>query len=201
MAAPTQETITGALIAGGAGSRLGGADKGLLSLRGVWLVRRALDALRGQTDRQLIVANRNQDRYATLGVPVLSDAWPGGAGPLAGIHTALCAAVEGEVLCAPADAPGVPPDLFARLHEARARAGTATACAHDGSSRQPLFCLVSTAAAGSAERALAEGRGSVQAWLDALGCASADFSGWPAWAWSVNTPEEWARVQELGPPS
>jgi molybdopterin-guanine dinucleotide biosynthesis protein A len=52
------EKITGVVLAGGMGRRMGGADKGLQDLRGQPLVACAIDRLAPQVDHLLISANR-----------------------------------------------------------------------------------------------------------------------------------------------
>src|SRR5581483_1360528 len=81
--------VTGVVLAGGRGTRMGGADKGLVELHGRPLAAHALDRLRPQVDALLISANRNHDRYAALGAPVIADASSTFDGPLAGMLAAL----------------------------------------------------------------------------------------------------------------
>ncbi|BFO55862.1 MULTISPECIES: molybdenum cofactor guanylyltransferase MobA [Comamonadaceae] len=123
--------IAGLVLAGGQGSRMGGLDKGLQAFRGRPLAAVALERLRPQAaPGQLAVsANRHQDRYATLGVPVLGDALPGHPGPLAGILAGLQWCGTPWLLAVPCDTPCFPPDLGARLAEAAMAAGTDIAMA------------------------------------------------------------------------
>jgi molybdopterin-guanine dinucleotide biosynthesis protein A len=95
------DRVVGLILAGGAGRRLGGIDKGLMLLEGRPLVHWVAEALRPQVSRLLISANRHPEQYQQLGWPVLADAWPSSddpsrtpdqdryQGPLAGIATAL----------------------------------------------------------------------------------------------------------------
>ena len=142
----------GIVLAGGAGRRVGGQDKGLLTLHGKPVIERVLSALRGQCDELLILANRNQDDYARH-ARVIGDEIPGHAGPLAGVAAALALIVEGEperfadcswLLTMPADCPDPPDDLLARLRAALLAAPDA-ACAYakDSHRVQPLFALYS----------------------------------------------------------
>jgi molybdenum cofactor guanylyltransferase len=141
--------ILGVILAGGEGRRVGGEDKGLLPLHGKPAVEHVLSVLRPQCDEMLIVANRNQDRYARY-ARVTGDEVPNHAGPLAGIAAAF-ALVEGDnerfedfawLLTVPVDCPGLPPDLFARLHAAlQAAPDTLCAFARDAHRLQPLFAL------------------------------------------------------------
>lgn len=145
--------ILGVILAGGEGRRVGGQDKGLLPLNGKPVVEHVLSILRPQCDELLIVANRNRDRYARYAT-VTGDEVPNHAGPLAGIAAAL-AMVEREskqfedcgwLLTVPVDCPGLPPDLFARLHAAlQAAPDTSCAFARDAHRLQPLFALYALA--------------------------------------------------------
>lgn len=122
MCGDIEDTLV-AVLAGGAGARVGGADKGLLSLCGKPLIEHALDRLRPQGTRMLIVANRNVASY-TRHAPVVCDEGGGHAGPLAGlaaIFSFIAAnrhALPGWLLTAPVDCPDAPRDLAVRLRAA-----------------------------------------------------------------------------------
>ena len=71
----TAPAITGLILAGGRGSRMGGIDKGLQNFRGMPLALQTLMRLQLQSlplQEILINANRNLAAYESLGVPV----WP-----------------------------------------------------------------------------------------------------------------------------
>jgi len=85
-----QDDITALVLAGGRGSRMGGVDKGLTPLQGKPLVAHIIERLEPQVAHVLINANRNAERYADFGKPVLADADPAAyAGPLAGMLAGL----------------------------------------------------------------------------------------------------------------
>jgi molybdopterin-guanine dinucleotide biosynthesis protein A len=117
--------ITGLVLAGGRGSRMGGIDKGLQLLDGQSLARHVLDRLVPQGSATLISANRHVDEYRRFGVPVVLDATDdlvpavadeaGLAGPLAGILAGMRHATTPYLLIAPCDVPFVPLDLGAML--------------------------------------------------------------------------------------
>src|SRR5579871_7042257 len=113
-----QETTT-AVLAGGAGSRLDGRDKGLQLLAGRPLIEHVLDALGDSVGTILISANRNAERYAAYG-RVLADAQSDGEfrGPLAGIAAAFSACASPWLLTLPVDCPRPPRDLLQRLARA-----------------------------------------------------------------------------------
>ena len=124
-------TITGVILAGGQGRRMGGADKGLQELGGRPMAAHVLERLAPQVGAVLISANRNLERYAELGCPVLPDTLDGYAGPLAGLQAALAQATTPLLVTAPCDSPFLPADLVARLHDGLVaqQAELAVACA------------------------------------------------------------------------
>jgi len=109
------------ILAGGAGRRMGGADKAFLRVRGTYLIDRVLARLR--PGPVAISANGDPARFAGYGFPVLPD-WPyAGKGPLAGVAAGLNWAAENEaesLLTIPVDTPFVPADLAAQLGPAPA---------------------------------------------------------------------------------
>lgn len=108
--------ITGVILAGGRGTRMGGVEKGLLDWQGRPLMARLIEDLAPQVDRLLINANRAHERYAAFGLPLIADdPRHAGLGPLAGVHAALTVVETGRVVCVPCDLPGLPEDLVSRF--------------------------------------------------------------------------------------
>jgi molybdopterin-guanine dinucleotide biosynthesis protein A len=171
--------LAGAILAGGAGRRVNGADKGLLDWRGKPLIEHVVARIAPQVDSLVISANRNRDNYAQFGYPVLADRVAGYPGPLAGIAAALAVAPHEWLLCVPVDLPLLPLDLAARLLQAAIAHGTTVAVAHDGQRRQSLCALLKGTLAASASASLARGDGAVWAWQDACGVVEVDFSDQP----------------------
>ncbi|WP_087722598.1 molybdenum cofactor guanylyltransferase MobA [Pandoraea sp. PE-S2T-3] len=110
-----RDAITGLILAGGRGQRMGGRDKGLQLFDGQPLAAHVLARLQPQVGTLLISANRNHAAYAALGADVVSDETQDFAGPLAGMLAGLRAAKTEYVLTAPCDSPLLPDDLAARL--------------------------------------------------------------------------------------
>ncbi len=171
--------MAGAILAGGAGRRVHGADKGLLDWRGKPLVEHVIARIAPQVDGLVISANRNRDSYAQFGYPVLADRVAGYPGPLAGIAAALAVASHEWLLCVPVDLPLLPLDLAARLLRATLAHGSNAAVAHDGERRQVLCAVFARTLAASAGAALGRGDGTVWAWQDACGAVEVDFSDQP----------------------
>ena len=143
------EAITGVILAGGRGSRMGGVDKGLQNFNGVPMALHTLLRLSPQVGEIMINANRNLAAYESFGAPVWPDSTGLGeyAGPLAGFMTALERCETPYLLTVPCDTPLFPTDLVARMAKAFAHDGAdfavAAAREEDGQLRpQPVFCLM-----------------------------------------------------------
>ena len=139
--------ITGVILAGGRGSRMGGVDKGLQNFNGMPMALHALMRLAPQVGEVMINANRNLGAYEAFGVPVWPDVLPDYAGPLAGFLTGLERCETPWLVTVPCDTPLFPHDLVARLAKAAreqdAEIAMATAREQDGQSHtQPVFCLL-----------------------------------------------------------
>lgn len=145
------QEITGIVLAGGRGSRMGGVDKGLQNFNGTPLALHALLRLQtqqgGLLSEQMINANRNLGAYEAFGVPVWPDTLTDYAGPLAGFMTGLERCESPYLLTAPCDTPLFPLDLAERLAQAfddeHTEIAMAAALEEDGQLRpQPVFCLM-----------------------------------------------------------
>jgi len=185
-----QFSVTGLILAGGRGRRMGGEDKGLLPLGQRPALEYLIEALATQTDALLISANRNIDQYRRYGYPVVRDAQADFAGPLAGLLAALRHCRTDYLLCVPCDAPLLAPDYAARMRAALQASAAAACVAHDGEREQPVHLLLASSLATGLERFLASGQRKVLDWLHTLHPAQADFSDHPEQFWNMNTPEQ-----------
>ena len=163
------EQITGLVLAGGRGSRMGGVDKGLQPFRGTPLALHTLTRLQQQVGQTLINANRNAATYASFGAPVWPDALADYPGPLAGFLTGFAQCTTPCLVTVPCDTPLFPADLVQRLAQAMAReqADIAMAAAReeDGLLRaQPVFCLLKTALQASLIAFTQAGGRKIDAW-------------------------------------
>jgi molybdopterin-guanine dinucleotide biosynthesis protein A len=184
-----REDITGLVLAGGQGSRMGGLDKGLQAYRGRTLVAHALRRLAPQVGPLLVSANRHVDRYAVLGVPVWPDApSPAEAGPLAGLLAGLDHCATPYLAAVPCDAPNLPCDLVLRLSAAieSTQADLAIATTQGGERPHPVFCLVPVRLRDDLERHLHQGGRKVLTWMRSHRCAEAAFDDARAFA-NLNT--------------
>jgi molybdopterin-guanine dinucleotide biosynthesis protein A len=165
------QDITGVILAGGRGSRMGGADKGLQNFHGVPLALHTQLRLSPQVGELLINANRNLAAYESFGVPVWPDAASLGdfTGPLAGFLTGLERSETPLMMTVPCDTPLFPHDLVERLLSAlqaeKADIAMAAAREEDGQLRpQPVFCLLRTELLESLVRFTASGGRKIDAW-------------------------------------
>jgi molybdenum cofactor guanylyltransferase len=138
--------ITGLILAGGRGSRMGGVDKGLQNYLGVPLAQHALQRLAPQVGKLMINANRNLSAYQSMGVPVWPDEVPNYAGPLAGMLAGLAHCETPYLATVPCDTPNFPLDLVGQLARGLAQMDgeMATAYTREGTRlfAQPVFCLM-----------------------------------------------------------
>ncbi len=188
-----KEQITGLILAGGRGTRMGGADKGLQPFRGEPMAQAVIRRLQPQVGALLINANRHPDDYAKLGAPVCADVIEGYAGPLAGMHAGLCACGTDFLLTVPCDSPLLPADLVDRLASALAQRGADAAVATAGPAgnarRHPVFLLMKRSLLPQLTAYLDGGGRKVGEWLASLSCAEARFDDEQAFA-NINTPAE-----------
>ena len=175
--------ITGLILAGGRGSRMGGIDKGLQNFHGLPLALQTLMRLQVQSlplQEVLINANRNLAAYESLGVPVWPDSIDGFAGPLAGFQTGLERCETPLMLTVPCDTPLFPLDLVERLATAMteqdADLAMAAAPEADGTVRtQPVFCLLKTELLESLVKFTQGGGRKIDAWTAQHRCAIVPF--------------------------
>jgi len=197
--------ITGLLLAGGRGMRMGGVDKGLQVLHGKPLAQHVISRLAPQTGALLISANRNAVRYAELGAPfgasVIADTLPDFPGPLAGLLAGLRTARTPFVLSAPCDTPALPTDLAARLADAldAAQADLATVTttnARGEVSLHPVFALLRTSLADDLAAWLGAGERKVRAWYARHKTVEVTFADERAF-YNVNSLQELADLERI----
>jgi molybdopterin-guanine dinucleotide biosynthesis protein A len=185
--------ITGLILCGGQGSRMGGLDKGWQLLHGDPLVRHAMRRLAPQVGPMAISANRNLAAYAELGVPVWPDTQQGFAGPLAGLQAGLAHCSTPWLLCAPCDSPFMPADLVVRLASALESGNADIAVAVTGSGEQrrahPVFCLMKSSVRPHLDAYLAAGKRRFDAWYATLVVAETEFPDEANFR-NINTPQD-----------
>ena len=180
--------VTGIVLAGGQGRRMGGVDKGLQLLHGKPMIAAVLARLAPQVDEILINANQNLEIYSGFGYRLVPDAIGDFAGPLAGLHAGLGAARTELVLTVPCDSPFLPLDLLVRL--LRNLEGKDLAVARTGDQPHPVFALVRTAVRKNLESFLAGGGRKIDAWYATLEVVEVRFDDEAAAFRNINTREE-----------
>ena len=207
----TNDHIAGVLLAGGQSRRMGGGDKGLLELAGRSMLQHVIDRFGPQVSRLAINANGDPGRFADLGLPVVPDNIEGQPGPLAGVLAGMrWAAVNVPsarwIATGSTDAPFLPADLVARLHDAlRAETHPHTiAIARSDGHLHPVIGLWPVALADDLERAIRDdGIRKVLAWTDRHGTLAVDFDFAQIGGrridpfFNANTPEELDEARRL----
>ena len=182
------EGVTGIVLAGGQGRRMGGVDKGLQPLRGRPMVAWAIERLAPQVDEILLNANQNAEAYAKFGYRVVPDSVGGFAGPLAGLHAGLKAAAHPLVVTVPCDSPFLAMDLVSRL---KGKLGNnQLAVAKTGDQPHPVFALVRRSVLPHLEAFLAGGGRKIDAWYATLAVIEVSFDDEPNAFRNINTLEE-----------
>ncbi len=196
-------SISGLVLAGGRGTRMGSVDKGLQAFGGSTMVAHVLERLRPQVAQVAINANQNLDTYGAFGVPVWPDDTPGFAGPLAGLEAGLRRCATPYLLTAPCDSPFLPFDLAERLLAGllQADADLALAVTEENGLRQPhpVFCLVKADKADVLSSYLAAGGRRMDGWYPQIKVAEVPFEDADAFR-NINTRDELQSLDPARPP-
>lgn len=195
----THPNITTVILAGGAGRRMGGADKGLVAVDQLSMIGHVINRLKAQTDKLMINCNRSQQEYATFGYPLIEDTISGGAGPLAGVLSALEHSDSEYVLSVPCDTPLLPTDLLERMIRSIEQQEVDACTVNDGERLHPVILLVHRRVLPSLRDYLGGGKRKVHDWFYSVTHCEADFSDQPTAFFNVNTPQQLQALQkELG---
>lgn len=195
------QDITGLVLAGGRGSRMGGVDKGLQNFRGMPLALHAVMRLGPQVGALMVNANRNLAAYESMGVPVWPDATTDFPGPLAGFLAGLERCETPYLVTVPCDSPQFPTDLVVRLAAAlvaeRADLAIAVTREADGALQtHPVFCLMKASLMESLVQFMAGGQRRIDRWTGQHACAQVlfDREGDQAGFSNANTLDELRRL-------
>ncbi len=182
------DAVSGIVLAGGLGRRMGGADKGLKPFRGKPLAQWAIERLAPQVEELLVNANQNIREYEAFGYPVVRDEIGGFSGPLAGLHAGMKAARHDLVVTVPCDSPFLPPDLVSRLKLNLKDCDLAVARTDD--QPHPVFSLVRKRVLSGLEAFLAAGGRKIDAWYASLAFVEVAFDDEAEAFRNINTLEE-----------
>ena len=171
----SSQDITGIILAGGRGTRMGGVDKGLQNFNGMPLALQALMRLSPQVADVMVNANRNLSAYESFGAAVWPDASSDFAGPLSGFLVGLGRCETPYLVTVPCDSPRFPLDLASRLAQALQQSSADIAMVSapeitNGGKRvlrpQPVFCLMATHLTSSLLQYLASGQRKIDRWTE-----------------------------------
>jgi len=190
--------VTGLILAGGQGRRMGGVDKGLQLLRGRPMVEWVLERLKPQVTEVVINANQHQVEYARYGCRVVSDQIGGFAGPLAGLHAGLKVNVHPFLVTVPCDSPFLPHDLVSRLHAALVANHADLAVAKTGDQPHPVFALVRESLSTHLAGFLEGGGRKIDAWYAALKVIEVPFDDEAEAFSNINTRDELTEFEKRG---
>ncbi len=191
------QRITGVILAGGQGSRMDGADKGLLEISGTTFLAAIVKILEPQVSSLVISANRNLSAYKEYGYPVITDSMDGYPGPLGGILSAMDHCDTELLLTVPCDAPLLAADYSTRMYRSMINAKTDACVAHDGTRMQPVYSLLHCKHVELLRNYLKTGNHSVQRWIESLTPALVDFSDRPEQFYNLNTPADQKTLEEF----
>jgi molybdopterin-guanine dinucleotide biosynthesis protein A len=180
--------VTGIVLAGGQGRRMGGVDKGLQRLHGKTMVEHVLARLAPQVSEILINANQNREAYARFGHRVIADEFGGFSGPLAGLHAGMKAATHPLVVTVPCDSPFLPDDLVSRLKKHLSDRDLAVA--KTGDQPHPVFALARKNLLNNLDAFLAGGGRKIDAWYASLEAVEVPFDDEADAFRNINTLEE-----------
>ena len=184
----SQTNVTGLILCGGKGTRIGNRDKGLVSYKDKPLVQHMIDKLNPQVDHLIVNINQNAEKYAEFDVALTSDTDDNFQGPLAGIQSAGTKITTEFCFVVPCDMPHLPLDTVARLLKALDN-NPAIAVSNKGRV-QPLVLLLRTSVIATIKARLAGDNRSVLGWLESIGYATENFDDSVSAFQNLNTPEQ-----------
>ncbi|MBR7798990.1 molybdenum cofactor guanylyltransferase MobA [Undibacterium fentianense] len=191
------DQITGLILAGGQGMRMGKVNKGLQPFNGKPMILHVIDRLETQVGSLIINVNHDRDLYAQFGFTLLADTLPNYLGPLAGLHAGFTQCKTAFIATAPCDTPFLPRNLVEELRLTLQNSNAQIAVALslekgitcDEWHQQPLFCLARTSLRESLEKFLQGGGRKVKDWLATIEVVNVKFTECEAFR-NINTLEE-----------
>jgi len=188
-------SISGIVLAGGQGRRMGSVDKGLQQLKNRPLIELVIERFAPQVAELMINANRNIDQYARYGYRVINDEIKDFAGPLAGFHAGLPQAKHAYVATVPCDSPFLPTDLVTRLLKQLQTQNAQIAVAKTGTQTHPVFSLFKKELGPHLNHFLESGGRKIDSWYSTLNIVEVDFDDQTTAFENINTLQELASYQ------
>ncbi|MFZ2289130.1 MAG: molybdenum cofactor guanylyltransferase MobA [Halopseudomonas yangmingensis] len=186
--------LSGLLLAGGQGSRLGGRDKGLMQWRGEVVSARLASLLRPRVGQLLISCNRNQASYAQWADQLVGDPLPDYPGPMAGMLAGLRACRGSHLLVLPCDLPALDGALLDALLECAATQPEQPCLVRAGEQWQPLLCVLPRHCLDSLEAYWADGGRSPLRWILRQSHGIVELPEADIRLHNANHPEDWAQT-------
>ncbi len=183
-------TLGVVVLAGGLARRMGGVDKGLVTIAARPMVAWVLDAVKPLDCAIAINANRNLDTYRSYGTAVIADTVTDFPGPLAGLLVASGHFDSDWVMMCPCDSPFVETGLLQTLWDSAQRGEEPIVVAHDGERLQPVFAAVKRSLYSSLSAYLEGGDRKIDRWYASVGYTAVDCSNYSHCFDNINTPEE-----------
>ena len=192
------DQLTGIILAGGRGVRVGGEDKGLLVFNGEPIVKKVFKSLNQQVHMVVVSANRHVEEYQSFGVPVVKDRLPDYQGPLAGIEAALTVCMTPYALVVPCDAPFIRHDLAQKLYDKMEETNVNIVFAQSYTEQgevaaEPTFALIRSCMLSHLRVYLDSGKRKVLGWYELTDHASVLIDD-PLCFANANTPEDFDRL-------
>ena len=191
-----RDEITGVILAGGRGRRMGGVDKGLTQLVGKPMLWHVLEALQPQVTKVIINANRNLESYREFGHQIVSDLIGDFSGPLAGMASGMQAATTTYIVTVPCDSPLIAGDLVARMYHDLNDHAAEICVAHDGKRTHPVFLLLKRDLITSMLEFLNAGERKIDKWFVKHRTTMSNFSDQPEAFLNVNNPQDIEALEE-----
>ncbi len=184
----SHQKVTAVILAGGQGRRMGGQDKGWIEYQGKPMIQHILDRLTPQVDEVIIIANRNVERYQSLGVSVYQDYLKGFNGPLVGMATGLEHARHQHVVFVPCDGPFISRELVQIFLDQYGCLKKPVMVAYDGERLQPMVVMLEKQLLSALRQAIESGERKPDRWYATIGMGEVPFL--PHTLCNFNTPEQ-----------
>lgn len=198
------KAIPAVILAGGKATRMGGGDKGLLTLGGQTLLARVAERISAQCTPVTLNANGDPARFDSFDLPVLADSLPDYPGPLAGVLAGLDWAADlgaDAIVTVAADTPFFPKDLVSGLQAAAVPSGLAIAGSRDADGklwRQPTFGIWPVALRNDLRNSLQDGLRKIVLWTSKHDAGLAEFATNNIDPFfNINTPADMAQAETM----
>lgn len=196
--------IISVIIAGGRSSRMGGVEKCLLPLKEKLILDRIIEKLSKQTDRIIINANGNKDRFAFTKLEVIEDITSNSEGPLIGIYSAMKYIYNRTedkentyIACVPSDSPFIPDNLISKLYDCLKDNDADATCVKIGDRINPIFNLLPITLLESLENTVKNTEiRAIYKWLQNLKLATVNFEKEQDF-FNINTKEDLAIAENI----